>query len=390
MLLLGRDIREGTPIYLEASKSRAILICGKRGSGKSYTLGVLIEELLQEERTIIIIIDPMGIYHPMVQPNSEQASELYEWGLNPKGLPVKLLVPGDPLKNYAYGQEEILELTRQRGIRIEPLRINPSDLSPDGWCDLFDLNINEVMGIGLFRAIQNLLRRTNRSFFLPEIIDEIETDGRTPQKSKEALLNRLEWVASMDIFSTSYRDTLEVFEPGIVNIVDLKCLDPGRYNLRNLIVSILAKDLFKKRSMARAKEELGLSSGIPKVWMAIDEAHQFVPAARGSLSKEYLIRWVKEGRQPGTSLVVVSQQPSAIDRDVLSQCDVIVSHKLTTKEDIDALNNLSQDYMAQELRAYIRKLSRIGEAVLVDDDAEKVFMVSIRPRKSRHGGGEST
>lgn len=112
------------------------------------------------------------------------------------------------------------------------------------------------------------------------------------------------------------------------------------------------------------------------------------PQRKGS--KEYLIRWVKEGRQPGTSLVVVSQQPSAIDKDVLSQCDVIISHKLTTKEDIDALNNLSQDYMAQELKAYIRKLSRIGQAVLVDDDAEKVSMASIRPRKSRHGGGENS
>jgi DNA helicase HerA-like ATPase len=122
--------------------------------------------------------------------------------------------------------------------------------------------------------------------------------------------------------------------------------------------------------------------------MAIDEAHQFVPTGKSSLAKEYLIRWVKEGRQPGLSLIAVSQQPSAIDGEVLSQCDIILSHKLTTKEDIDSLNKLSQDYMSQELKAYIQKLSRTGEAVLVDDEAEKVLMISVRPRRSHHGGGE--
>ena len=50
------------------------------------------------------------------------------------------------------------------------------------------------------------------------------------------------------------------------------------------------------------------------------------------LSEELLIQWAKEGRQPGWSLVTFSQQPSALDMEVLSQCDVIISHALTTTE----------------------------------------------------------
>jgi hypothetical protein len=123
--------------------------------------------------------------------------------------------------------------------------------------------------------------------------------------------------------------------------------------------------------------------------MLIDEAHQFVPAGRSTLAKEALIRWAKEGRQPGLSLVVASQQPSAIDAEVLTQCDIILGQKLTNSADIQAINSLSQDYMGGELKTYIRKLERRGEAVLVDDEQERVVMTQIRPRKSYHGGGEA-
>jgi DNA helicase HerA-like ATPase len=155
------------------------------------------------------------------------------------------------------------------------------------------------------------------------------------------------------------------------------------------VVDVLARDIFKRRTIARRKEELGLVGELPKVWMLIDEAHQFVPGGKTTLSKEALIRWAKEGRQPGLSLVVASQQPSAVDSEVITQCDVILVQKLTNSEDIQAVNSLSQDYMGSELKTYIRKLSRRGEAVLVDDEQEKVMLIQIRPRKSYHGGGEA-
>jgi hypothetical protein len=45
--------------------------------------------------------------------------------------------------------------------------------------------------------------------------------------------------------------------------------------------------------------------------------------------------------------------------------------------------------MGGELKTFIRKLQWRGEAVLVDDEQENVSVVQIRPRRSRHGGGES-
>ncbi|MBC8263373.1 MAG: ATP-binding protein [Anaerolineales bacterium] len=388
MLNIGKDLKSGDFTYLDASRSRAVLICGKRGSGKSYTLGVIVEELLNAGNTLVIIIDPMGIYYPMAQPNHEQERLLWDWGLSAKGIPILLLVPGAP--EILYGGRKVTEVMEARGVRFRQFRINPADLSPDAWCELFDLSIADVMGIALFRAVQHLRRRRKEHFFIPDIIDAVESDGLVQDRTRQALLNRLEMAQDWDIFSARYQELWEVFDPQSVNIVDLSTLDPGPRGRRNLIVDVLARDIFKRRTIARRKEELGLVSELPRVWVLIDEAQQFVPSGKTTLAKEALIRWTKEGRQPGLSLAVASQQPSAIDSEVITQCDVIIAQKLTNRADIQAVNALSQDYMGGELKTYIRKLKRRGEAVLVDDEQEKVAMVQIRPRKSYHGGGEAS
>lgn len=387
MLNIGKDLKNSEMIYLDDSRSRSVLVCGKRGSGKSYTLGVIVEELLDADDTLTIIIDPMGIYYPMAQPNRDQERMLWDWGLSSRGAPVLLLVPGNP--ELLYGGREVIGAMESRGVRFRSFRINPSDLSPDAWCQLFDLSISDVMGIALFRAVQHLARRRKEQFFIQDIISEIEMDGLVQDRTRQALLNRLEMAQTWDLFSTRYQELWEIFDPSAVNILDLSTLDPGPRGRRNLVVDVLARDIFKRRTIARRKEELGLIGELPRVWVLIDEAHQFVPSGKTTLSKEALIRWAKEGRQPGLSLVVASQQPSAIDNEVITQCDVIIAQKLTNRTDIRAINSLSQDYMGGELKTFIRKLKRRGEAVLVDDEQEKVVLTQIRPRKSYHGGGEA-
>lgn len=384
-LLLGRGVQDETPAYLNVGGAHAALICGKRGSGKSYTLGVLVEELLAAAAgdIIPILVDPMGVYHTMVQANTTQQESLFQWGLSAKGFPVRLLAPGQPSMLY---DSEVLTALEQRGVQIAPLQLNPSDLSPDGWCDLFDADINKPLGIALFRAAQRL-QRQERPFTILDLMQVVERDGKTNDSSKEALLNRLEAARGWQIFSEEgYRPTSELFVPGVVNVLDLSRLEPGGRGLRNLTVSIIARNLFRARADARLREEFGLASPLPRVWMLIDEAHQFIPKGAATLAKDQLIRWAKEGRQPGLSLAVASQQPSAIDPEVLSQCDIILSHKLTSRDDVQALNSLSQDYMGSELRTFIRSLNRTGEAVMVNDEMETVQMLRIRPRRSAHGG----
>lgn len=388
MLFVGRNLDDDSDVHVDASKSRAVAICGKRGSGKSYTMGVLIEELLREGDAVILVVDPMGIFHTMSLPNSEQERILWDWGESPQGYPVKVLVPGDPVTRY--GDPEIVARLEQRGIEFEQLRLNPSDISPEAWCDLFGFNINEPLGIALYKAIRTCRKKYGTGFLIPQIIDTIELDSRAATKTVDALVNRLDMALEWGFFEDNrYCEVWELLDPYMINILDLSTIDSGRYGRRPLILSALTRDLFRKRSIARRREELGLEAGMRKVWMLIDEAHQFVPAGKSTLCKEALIQWVKEGRQPGLSLVVASQQPSALDMEVLSQCDVILSHALTTADDKTALNRLTKDYMGAELRVFINKIARTGQAAFVDDDVERVTMVQVKPRRSKPGGSEA-
>lgn len=385
-LFIGEERDTDDGAYISAQRARSVLICGKRGTGKSYTLGNMVEEIHTETRDIVpLVVDPMGIYWTMTNENTEQEDLVWEWGLTARDFPVNLLVPGDPKERY--GGDVATEFER-RGVDLNSLRLNPSDLSPNDWCSLFDLDINKPMGITLYRAVRTLTD-DDKPFYLDDIINEVQLDGDSGERTKEALLNRLEMAKRWNLFGDTYEDIWNTIDSDRLNVLDLSVLDPGQYGLRNLVVEVLARNIFRERTEARRREEMGLGVSVPKVWMFIDEAHNFVPSGQSSLAKDTLVRWVKEGRQPGLSMVVASQQPSAIDSEVLSQCDTILCHKITTREDIKSLNKLSQDYMGSELKTYVQQIDTVGEAVHVDDDEETVKMLSIRPRRSQHGGGEA-
>ncbi|HHW27503.1 MAG TPA: ATP-binding protein [Firmicutes bacterium] len=389
LLQVGRDIETREQVFLEGDRARTVFICGKRGSGKSYTLGVLVEELFEKSGgdVTVILVDPMGIFHTMVLPNKDQSRELLEWGLVEKGLPVRLLVPGDPVRRF--GDSEIVSTLKSRGVDVLGLRLNPSDLTPENWCSLFDLSINDLMGIALYRAITGLQERA-KPYYLQDIERAIMRDTRAQDKTKEALTNRLSIAHRWDIFSDGPGANWgQLFRADSVNIVDVSVLDPGSNGLRSLVVDLITKQIFSVRISARRREEFGLQPQMPRVWLALDEAHQFVPSSGSSLCKESLTRWVKEGRQPGLGLIAATQQPSAMDSDLLSQCDLIIAHKITSLEDVQALNRLSATYMTGEMKSVLRNIGQRGEAVMVDDEKESVTTVAIRPRRSKHGGGET-
>jgi hypothetical protein len=387
MIRIGRSLENESDVYIDDSRSRVIIVCGKRGSGKSYSMGTIVEEVMQKEGALVLIIDPMGIFHTMSLPNEPQNELLWKWGMNVQGIPTRILVPGIP--EELYGGEDIIQEMERRGVEFIPLKLNPGDISPEGWCETFGFGINDPMGIAITKAYQKCRKKWGNTFLIPDLLDAVDKDTRAANTTKDALGNKLEMSQTWGMFSeSSYTPILEMLSQTHANVLDLSVIESGRYGRRPLIVSTLIRDIFSKRTVARRREELGLATDIPKVWLFIDEAHQFAPSGASSLAKEGIVRWVKEGRQPGLSMVIASQQPSALDMDVLSQWDVILSHSMTTRVDKSALNSLTKDYMGGELRVFIDGIARTGEAVLVDDYEEKILSIKVAPRRSKPGGSE--
>ena len=81
---MGQTTSLSNKIYMDVAKSHVVFVCGKRGSGKSYTMGVIAESMLDLPREIrknlsIIMLDTMGIYWTMKYPNKEDKELLKEW-----------------------------------------------------------------------------------------------------------------------------------------------------------------------------------------------------------------------------------------------------------------------------------------------------------------------
>ena len=85
-------------LYMDVSGAHVVLICGKRGGGKSYTMGVIAEGLSLLDPEIrqnlsIILLDTMGIYWTMGHANQKEKALLEPYGLKPHPVELKIFTP---------------------------------------------------------------------------------------------------------------------------------------------------------------------------------------------------------------------------------------------------------------------------------------------------------
>jgi len=391
LLFLGNymalDHSRGAAVYLDALKPHAVLICGKRGYGKSYTMGCMLEELAFlppaiKGKLASLIIDTMGIFWTMGYPNFPEAGRLKNCDLAPKGLEIEVFVPAGKVEAY-----------KKRNIEVKPFSISIRDLSGSQWCRVLRIEEVSPLGILLVRTIESL-REKGRSYSFEDIISETFLDTRSDPTTKGAAENYFRAVKAWGLFSKEGTPLSELVSGGKTTVLDVSPLE--NENVSAAAVSILAGRLYAERLEARRvyeKKQMGENpegKEFPMVWLFIDEAHIFVPAGRESLASEVLInRCLRQGRQPGLSLVLATQRPASLHPDVVSQIDLLICHRLTSSDDILALETSRPLYMQESLRTYLKKMgSEKGAALIVDDHSESVHMVRIRPRRSWHGGGE--
>ena len=267
----------------------------------------------------------------------------------------------------------------------------------------FDINPNEPIGVLIEKVIHDL-RDKKKEYDLDEIITAIKS-SETDKNIKNATLNLFGNAKTWGLFDIKGTALSELARPGQVTVIDVSCYAtlPGSWRIKSLVIGMIAEKLFIQRMIARKNEEYQQvhksiyyfseeeiqKLDFPMVWLIIDEAHEFLPREGKTIASEPLKTILREGRQPGISLILASQQPGKIHTDVMTQADTIISHRITAKIDIDALGALMQSYLRGSLDKYLDNLPRMkGAAIILDDNNEKMFPIQVRPRFTWHGGQE--
>jgi len=386
----GEDAHLTTKVLMDLLRPHVILISGKRGTGKSYAAGVIMEEIasLPDEfrnNIAVVMIDTMGIFWSMKMPNDQQLEELASWGLEPRGFKnIKVFVPLKQMEEY-----------KAAGIPIDDgITVPPYEFSSEEWLLAFNLKRTEPIAISLEKNVNQLLE-SGEKFTIEDMIAKIRDDSESSKEVKDALENMLTVANQWGVFGTEGIDIDKIVQPGQISMFDVSRLRATEaWSVRNFLVALIARKLYQYRVLARKEEEIAKLEGIkeskkyPMVWFMADEAHNFAPADAESVSLGPILTIAKQGREPGVGLLVITQMPAKVHQDVLSQTDIVISHRLTSRDDLEALHSVYQTYMAEELEKIINKLPRwSGAALILDDNLEKIFSVNIRPRFSWHAGG---
>lgn len=439
LIFLGR-VLEHTPtidyfgfnVWLDVSYPFVVLVPGRRGTGKSYTLGILAEGLnltknetpttTKKTRHSAVIIDTLGQFWQMkYKPNAndyegkKQLRDLVDWGLAPLAM--------DDIQVFAPRGMKIAEFWREFSIKFCEVEVGELtglldvDLYQDRMGQLL-LHIYERVEEGGYQSA-HIDEETNevikgdfvplsRDFDIDDLIKCIDSDHEIISKTtgfevqtRRALRNRLMIMNKWKIFSERGTPINEIVKEGTLTVIDLESADQ---DLRNLVVAVLTRKIFQARSEARKREKLAETGGpsasgkgaplLMPLWLIIDEAHEYCPATGRTAAKEPLIRFAKEGRSIGLGLMMATQQPSALSEKISSQTEILISHALAFANDIQSLENRLVNKKVEVFHGkneshsfedQIRLISP-GTAFVSMVNVSSVFLLMLRPRLTMHGG----
>jgi len=398
---MGAVTSLSNPVYLDMNTTHVVFISGKRGSGKSYTMGVIAEGMadMDEEarkRLSIILLDTMGVYWTMKFPNHQDAELLKEWDMEPKALNIKIFTPVGYFKK-----------AKEQGVPTDvAFSIKPSELDPEDWFVSFDISAGDPVGVFLERLILTL-KESGKDYSIKDIITAIQADEHEDEHVKNTAVNRFIAADKWGVFSTEGTPLADLAVPGQVTVLDMSAyaILPEGWKIKCLVLGLVSKRLFVERMIQRKAEEFQSihsamhyfeeekeeEEGRPLVWLVIDEAHEFLPLEGKTAASDSLISLLREGRQPGVSLILATQQPGKIHTDVMTQSDIFISHRLTAKLDVDALEAITPTYLRKGIGYQFDILPRVkGSALALDDVNERVYPMKIRPRFTWHGGSAPT
>ncbi|MFS0783236.1 ATP-binding protein [Bacillus sp. 1P06AnD] len=378
--------------FLDANKlfQRHAALLGSTGSGKSWTVASLLEQAQRLEKANILLFDLHGEYNEL--PNMEQyrvagPGDLINGSENTLFLPFWLLT-FEELQSLIIDHSEQTAPNQLAAILEALTELKKESLIKDNKSDVLErFTIDSPIPFTVGELIEKLEEKNNYKI-------ETGTDTKGNPKYKQGPLydkltrliirlkskvedRRYGFLFQYPQEYSSYESlhqiaesllghgAIENYRKSGIKVIDFSEVPS---DVLPIIISLVARLIYQIQFWADAGENNDLRH---PVLLICDEAHLYLPSSSESInviqkkSVQTFERIAKEGRKYGVGLFIVSQRPSDVSTTILSQCNNIISLRLTNDKDKSVVKSLLPDTL-EGLLSVLSGLE-IGEAVVVGD-----------------------
>ncbi len=356
--VLGADT--GIVLSVRDIVSQHVSVIASTGAGKSYTVGVIVEELLKPYNMApVLIFDPHGEYSSLGEVQNKQ--DFMTPSYRPK---VKTVKP-------------------------ENIKMRISDLLVSDFISIMDDGTMSDKMKTLFRsANHNLKNNTKKKFTRNELKQEIEA---LRDANNESTIEGIIWRFGK-LYANIFDDfqtipLADYFKVGQLTIMDVSGIEEG---FQQLIASVMLRRLFDAREGTENNRynETHVDKFLPyPVFVVIEEAHRFAPHSGEAKSKSILKTILSEGRKFGIGICLVSQRPSKLDADSLSQCMTQITMRIINPTDQQQIAQ-SIESASRDLIAELPSLAK-GQAIISGVAINTPTLVKIRKRLTSDVKGRS-
>lgn len=376
---------------------RHAVIVGSTGSGKSWTVAKILDEMVKLPSANAILFDIHGEYTPL-QGNGYEHYKI----AGPSDMPSSDILF---LPYWLLTYEEMLAFIIDRSDQNAPNQASAFHTqviekkkeylqTNDILEDYKDFTVDSPIPFSLDLAIESLNQK------------DIEMVSGSNSRPKQGPLHgrltrfiqrlsakkddkRLNFLFSSDenVFNIKYMNSLckNILMPcnngnGGIKVINFSEVPS---DILPLMVSLMARIIFYVQQWTKKEERNPIA-------IFCDEAHLYISNhpkhSIESISLESFERIAKEGRKYGIGLVVVSQRPSEVNRTVLSQCNNFIAMRLTNTDDQNVIKRLFPDSLGDF--SEMLPILDIGEAIIVGDSC--LLPSRIRINKPEHKPDSAT
>jgi DNA helicase HerA-like ATPase len=324
---------------------------GQSGSGKTYALGVVLEQLLIHTALPMVIFDPNADFLRLRETTARAGDS--DAGSEIASRDIRILRPSSPDPNSLRVRFTDLSMSAKGAV----LRLDPLDDRAE---------FNELV------HLEETLGKLGPDAIVPRLLER-----GTP--AAEALAARIENLRVTDwgVWAGAYHAVTDIVETR----PDATVLDLGgfAYPDESLVVAMaVLDDLWAKREQRRP------------ILIVIDEAHNLCSPEQNSplhaAVRERIIQIAAEGRKFGLWLLLSTQRPSRIHPSIISQCDNIALMKMSSPLDLDELATIFGFVPAAMLAR--SPGFRQGEALFAGGFVPAPTMVRMGARLTLEGGSD--